>query len=71
MRILARRCGDDAKLRRQHGGQILHRMDGDIDAPVGEHLLQLLDEETLATDLGERGREIFIAAGFDRNDFDR
>ena len=30
-------------------------MDGDIDAPLGQRLLQLLDEEPLAADLGERG----------------
>ncbi len=71
MWILARRSGDDAKLRREHGRQILHRVDGDVDAPLEQRLLQLLDEEALAADIGERGGENFIAAGVDWNDFDR
>jgi hypothetical protein len=39
-------------------------------SPLCQRLLQLLDEQSLAADIGERGCEDFIAAGFYWNDFD-
>ncbi len=50
---------------------ILHGVHGDIGPPLQQGVLQLLDEQPLATDLGQRGVEDFVAAGFDLDQFHR
>ena len=52
------------------GRQILHRVHREIDTVLDERLLQFLDEEPLATDLGERRRGHPVAAGANRDDLD-
>ena len=50
---------------RQLHGHILHGMHGDIRAPVHDCLFQLLHEQALATNLGQRGVENLVALGLD------
>ena len=44
-------------------------MDGRVDRAIGERLLELLDKESLAADIGERRRRHLVAAGAYLDDF--
>src|SRR5579862_6116891 len=61
----------DREPRRQRGRHVFHRMDGEIDAAVFQGLLELLGEEALAADLGERPVGHLIAGGADDDGLDR
>ncbi len=47
-RIAALERGGDREAGGQVGGHVLHRMDGDVGAPVLERVFELLDEQSLA-----------------------
>ena len=44
----ARRDGGESEARIERGGQVLERVDGEVDAAFGERLFDLLDEDSLA-----------------------
>ncbi len=50
----AREHGRDGDSLGQHGRQVLHRMDGEIDRAGKKRLVDLLGEQTLAAELAER-----------------
>jgi len=58
------------KARRQDRRDVLHGMNGDVGATLQESVLDLLDKETLPTDLSERDVEDLVALGNDANKFD-
>ena len=60
----------DTESRGEQRRQVFHRMHREIDPALDERLLQLLDEEALTADLGERRRGHAVAAGADGNDLD-
>jgi hypothetical protein len=64
-RVFAREHGHDREPRRQQGRQILRRMHRQIDLVRDQGLLDLLGEQALAADLGERPILDHIAAGAD------
>src|SRR6185437_14131091 len=49
-------------------GQILGGVDGDVDAPVEQRLLELLDEDAAGADLAERTGAVTVAGGRDRHE---
>ena len=51
-------------------GHVLGRMDGDVDPPGEQRLLDLLDEHAARADLAERLRPVFVARGRDRDERD-
>jgi hypothetical protein len=61
-RILARRDGHQRELRLHRHRHILHGMHGDVGASIEQGRFQLLDEEPLAADLGQRPVEDLVAA---------
>ena len=76
-RPAARRAGPRARGRAPStrptghlGRQILHRVHRDLGAPVEQRLLDLLDEEPLAADLGERAVEDLVAARLQHQQLD-
>ena len=70
-RILARqRRGEDDRLR-QPRRQVLDRMHRQIDPPVQQRLVDLLGEQALAADLGQRPVEDPVAGGLDDDHLDR
>ena len=68
--VLALRDGSDAKLRSaaRRGDLSSNGRRASIGA-IGERLLELLDEESLAADIRERGRRHLVAAGAYLDDF--
>ena len=61
-RILAFADHRDMQARRASDGHVLKGMHGDVRAAVEQRLLQLLDEQSLAADLGQRAVENLVAA---------
>ena len=51
-------------------GHVLGGMDGDVDPPGEQRLLDLLDEHAARADLAERLRPVFVARGRDRDERD-
>ena len=51
-------------------GHVLRRVDGDVDAPGEERLLDLLDEDAARADLAERRSAVAVARGRDRDERD-
>jgi hypothetical protein len=60
-RVLALADRGQRKLPRQGHWQVLHRVHGDIGALARQRFLELLDEQALAADLGERNVEPAVA----------
>jgi len=63
--IRARQQGADHEPVRQPGRHVLHGMDGDVDPTVQQRLLDLLREQSLAADLGQRTVEEPVSGGAD------
>jgi hypothetical protein len=57
--------GDDLQPLRDRGGHVLGGVHGHVDAPVEQGCLQLLGEEPLVADLGERRVEDLVALRVD------
>ena len=55
------------ELRRQHGRQVLRAVHREIGPAVQQRVLDLLDEQALAAQLGERHRGETVALGLDRH----
>ena len=70
-RIGARQHRADRQPVRQPGRHVLHRMHRDVDPPVLEGFLDLLGEQPLAADFGERALQHAVARGMDRLERDR
>ena len=69
-RILSRRVGADREpvgVRRRH---VLGGVDGDVDPPFEQRLLELLHEHAAGADLAERLRAVAVARGRDRHERD-
>ncbi len=69
-RHLALAGGDQREALRQHHRHVLHRMHRDVGAAVEQGVFELLDEQPLAADLGERAVEDLVAAGGHAEQFD-
>ena len=50
------------------GGQVLRGVNRDVDPPVEQRLLELLDEDAARADLAERTRTVAVAGGRDRDE---
>ena len=61
-RVLALEHGGEREARRQVHRHVLERVDGEVGAAVVERGLELLDEQALAADLGQRAVEDLVAA---------
>ena len=70
-RIGPRQHRADRKARRQPGRQVLHRMHREIDPAVEQRRLELLAEQPLAAELGERPVDHEIAGRADHHDLER
>ncbi len=70
-RVLARQDGGDLQALGQPGRHVLHGVHRDVDAPLEQRLLDLLGEQALAADLGERAVLHRVAGGLDDDDLDR
>ena len=57
------------KAGRRFGGNVFHAVNGDVDGIVEERFFELLDEDSLSADFGERSLREFVAACFDDDDF--
>ena len=55
---------------RVRGGHVLRRVHGDVDPPVEQRLLDLLDEDPARADLAERLRPVAVAGRRDRHERD-
>src|SRR5207247_6162498 len=69
-RILAfeiRAYGEPLRVRRGH---VLGGVDGDVDPPREQRLLDFLDEDASCPDLAERLRAVLVARGRDRHERD-
>ncbi len=69
--IGARQDGGNHQRLGAQGFDIFHGMDGRVDRAVGQPNVEFLGPQGLATDVGQRPIEDAIAAGHDRNQFDR
>ena len=70
-RIGARQHRADRQARRQPGRQVLHRVHRKIDPAVEQRRLELLAEQPLAAELGERPVDHAIAGRADHHDLER
>ncbi len=68
-RILPSEDGADDKAVGKKGRHILHAVDGEIDRSRDERLLDLLDEESLASDLGEGDGKDHVPRRLDDDEF--
>ena len=68
-RVLAQRDGGQRQPRVGRGGQVLERVDGEVDLAGGDRLAQRGDEHALAADRDER-RVAAVALGGDRDELD-
>ncbi len=68
-RVVALEDAGDGEALGQPRLHVLHRMDGDIHLVRVERLLQLLGEQALAADLGERPVEDLVGHGGDDDEF--
>src|SRR5436305_6998175 len=68
--VVAREECTDRQPLRIRGGQVLRRVDRDVDPPLEQRLLDLLDEDAARTDLAERARAVTVARGRDRHERD-
>ena len=64
------RVGADGQPVRVGRGHVLGGVDGDVDAPREQCLLELLDEDAALADLAERLRPVAVARGRDRHQRD-
>ena len=69
-RILARRVRADDEPLRVRRGHVLRRVDGDVDPPLEQRLLELLDEDAARADLAEGLRPVAVARRRDRHERD-
>ncbi len=69
-RVLAGRVGADREPFGVRRGHVLGGMDGDVDPPREQRLLELLDEDAALADLPERLRPVAVARGRDRDERD-
>ena len=69
-RVLALEVRADRETVRIGRRHVLGRMHGDVDPPLEQRLLELLDEDTARADLAERLRAVAIARGRDRHERD-
>ena len=53
--------GGQREARIERGGQVLERVDGEVDAACGERLLDLLDEDSLAVGQRREGGDVVYA----------
>ena len=63
--------GGDGEARRLFGGDVLHRVDGDVDAAVQQGLLDLLGEQGLAADFQQATVLDAVAGGDDLDQRDQ
>jgi hypothetical protein len=66
--ILTAEVGADREPLRVRGRQVLRRVNGDVDPPFEQRLLDLLDEDSAGADLAERTRAVAIAGRRDRHE---
>ena len=64
-RIFAPRHARDREPAGEHAGHVLDRVDREVRAPFEQRLLDLLHEQTLSADLGERAVLDLVAGGDD------
>ncbi len=69
-RVLAPQHGDQYDAVGQPRGQVLHGMHRHVDAPVQHGVVDLLGEQPLAADVGERTVEDLISRGLDDDHLD-
>ena len=69
-RVVAREVGADGQPGRVGRGHVLRRVHGDVDPPVEQRLLELLDEDAAVADLAERAAAVAVAGGRDRDERD-
>ena len=67
-RILAAEIGPDREAVGIRRGQVFRGVNRDVDAPVEQRLLELLDEDATRADLAERTRAVAVAGGRDRDE---
>ena len=60
-RVLALEVRADGEARGVRRGHVLCGVHGNVDAPVEQRLLELLDEDAALADLAERARAVAIA----------
>ena len=64
------RNGADTESCGNLAGHVFHAVHGQVDPPVQQGLLDLLDEKSLTSDLGKRNVLDFVAFGLDDDQFD-
>ena len=67
---VAQRHGGDREAEGQLRRHVLHRVNGEVDLARRERLLDLLEEKSLATDLGERNVGQSVPRGADHDGLD-
>jgi len=67
-RVVSRRDGANDAAIRQARRHVLERVDRDIDVATQQGVLELLREQALVADLGERHVQHLVAHGLDRHD---
>ena len=67
-RILPAEIRADHQPLRIRGGEVLGGVDGDVDPPLEQRLLELLHEDAARADLAERARAVAVAGRRDRDE---
>ena len=69
-RVVAHEVGADGQPGRVTRGHVLRGVDGGVDPPVEQGLLELLDEDAAVADLAEGATSVAVAGGRDRHERD-